>query len=186
MRFEDAPPEFWQRPRERAAIDGAVFESRVPTRFFQTLDALPAEWGRLSWRVQLNQFVSGEAGLPVFRTFYPGVEWNLNRGGDRWFLSAWFRWLDGGPRYREPELPGAVRIDGDTVSFRLGWMPQPASSESPHTVQEPDLSRPLFLRSRVDARDRKRIAEAVEPRPARPAGAQGAVISLDDVIDAAG
>jgi len=187
MQPEDAPPDFWQRPHEGAAlIDGVVLESGVPTRFFQTVDALPPEWGRLSWRVQLNKIASGRAGLPVFRTFYPGVEWNLNHPDYRWFLSAWFKWEGAGPPYRDPGSPGTVQVEGDTVLFRIAWQPKPAAVEAASALPEPDLSRPLYLRSRIDARDRKRISEAVQAREARPAPAGSAVISLDDIIEAPG
>jgi len=170
MQPEDAPPDFWQRPLDRAAlIDGATLESGVPTRFFQTVDALPPEWGRFRWRVQLNKIASDRAGLPVFRTFYPGVEWNLNHPDYRWFLSARFKWDGGGPQYRDPGLPGAVRVEADTVLFRIAWMPKPAQIGSPDAPPEPDVSRPLYLRSRVDARDRKRISEAVQARQERSA-----------------
>lgn len=187
MQPEDAPPDFWQRPDDRGAlIDGVVLESSVPTRFFQTVDTLPPEWGRLSWRVQLNKIVSGRAGSPVFRTFYPGVEWKLDHPDYRWFLTAWFRWDGDGPGYPDPGLPAAIRIEGDTVLFRIAWKPKPQHPESTNAPPEPDLARPVFLRSRVDARERKRIAEGLRAEHETPAAPPSAVISLDDIIEASG
>jgi hypothetical protein len=176
MHPEQAPPGFWTWPGDGPAlIAGVELDSAVPTRFFQTLDAFPPAWGRLSWRVQLNKLVADRAESPSFRTFYPGVEWNLRSGG-RWFLSAWFRWDGDGPRYAGRDLPGAIRVEGDTALFRYAWMP---AAESPEL---PDLERPLFLRSRVDARDRRRIAEALrserEPAPQPEPG----LIVLDDIL----
>ena len=100
MEREHAPPGFWQRAERAVLVDGVRLESDVPTRFFQTLDPFPPEWGRLRWRIQLNGIVSERAAAPMFRTFYPGVEWNLHRAESRWFLTAWFTWEGPGPRYR--------------------------------------------------------------------------------------
>jgi hypothetical protein len=178
MHPEQAPPGFWTWPGDGPApIAGVELDSSVATRFFQTLDPFPAAWGRLSWRIQLNKLVAGRAEPPSFRTFYPGVEWNLNRSGGRWFLSAWFRWDGAGPAYAaDGASPGAIRIEGDTALFRFAWMP---AADSP---DRPDLERPLFLRSRVDARDRRRIAEDLrsEREPAAPP--DPGLIVLDDVL----
>lgn len=174
MLAEHAPPGFWQRAGSSALIAGVAIESCVPTRFFQSLDAYPPEWGRLNWRVQLNKVESGHAVSPVFRTFYPGVEWNLKRPGYRWFLTAWFKWEGPGPP--QPVHPTGARIDeelhieADTVLFRFAW------------IREPDSA--LFLRSRVDARERKRISETLRSQPARQAKAESAVIVLDDILKA--
>ena len=172
MKPEDAPPGFWQGPGDqRVLVDGVEFESGVPTRFFQTVDKHPPEWGRLSWRIQLNKIVAGQAATPVFRTFYPGVEWNLNRADHRWFLTAWFRWEGAGPHYRCPGPAGPAHIEGDTVLFRI------------YSPPEPDHDRPLFLRSRVDARDRSRISEALQSQQELQANPDPAVIVLDDIIE---
>jgi hypothetical protein len=181
MNPEQAPPGFWPGPGDAAAlVDGVEFESTVPTRFFQTLDPFPRAWGRLSWRVQVNRLVDGRAEPPSFRTFYPGVEWNLSRPGGRWFLSAWFRWDDGAPPWGELAVPGWIRVDGETVSFRYAWLPAAGSADLP------DRARPLFLRSRIDARSRRRIAEELraerEPAPKTDPG----VIVLDDVLGPSG
>ncbi len=184
MQSEDAPPGFWQEPGDRPVlVDGVELESGVPTRFFQTVDKYPAEWGRLSWRIQLNKIVAGRAAAPMFRTFYPGVEWNLNRADHRWFLTAWFRWEGAGPEYRNPGLTGPAQIEGDTALFRIAWMTKARSLESPDSPLEPDHDNPLFLRSRVDARDRSRISEGLESRRELPAQPDPGVIVLDDVIE---
>ncbi len=183
MQLEQAPPGFWQWHADRPVlVDGVEFESECPTRFFQSVDAFPSEWGRLTWRVQLNKIESGRAALPVFRTFYPGTEWNLNRAGPRWFLTAWLKWEGPGPPYREV-APGPVRIEGDTVLFPIAWMPKPQAAHSPDAAREPDLDRPIFLRSRVDARDRRRIAESLRAQTAPRAHADPGMILLDDFID---
>ena len=181
MNPEQAPPGFWTGPSDRAVlIDGVEFESAVPTRFFQTLDPFPRAWGRMSWRVQVNRIVGDSAESPAFRTFYPGVEWNLNRPGGRWFLSAWFRWDEGAAPCRDVTLPGPIVIDADTALFRYAWLPAAGSADIP------DPERPLFLRSRIDARSRRRIAEAVraerEPAPKTDPG----VIVLDDILGPSG
>jgi len=177
MHPDQAPPGFWTGPDDSPVlIAGAEFESSVRTRFFQTLDPFPPAWGRLSWRVQVNRLVAGRAERPVFRTFYPGVEWNLAQPEARWFLSAWFKWEGDGPRCPDTAVTGRVRIEGDTVLFRYAWMTAAGSHD------EPDLERPLFLRSRIDARDRRRIADELrsqrEPAPAADPG----VIVLDDIL----
>ncbi|MBV8073803.1 MAG: hypothetical protein JO140_00135 [Candidatus Eremiobacteraeota bacterium] len=167
MHVEDAPPGYWRWPAEDAAlVDGIEIRSAVPTRFFQTLDQYPREWGRLSWRVQLNKLFGGRAGSPFFRTFYPGVEWNLNHPDYRWFLSAWLRWDGSGPP--ADEFNGTrVAVNGDTALFRIG-----ATSEGP-----------LYLRSRIDARDRRNIAEAVRAERARPSEPESTgIILLDDLF----
>ena len=167
MQPEHTPPGFWHGPGDQPVlVDGVEFESGVATRFFQSVDAYPSEWGRLRWRIQLNKIVSGRAGSPVFRTFYPGIEWNLHHPDYRWFLSAWFQWEGPGPQYREPALPGPARIEKDTVLFRIA-----------------DFDRPVFLRSRVDVRDRRRIAEALQSQPELPAKPDSAVIVLDDIFE---
>jgi len=184
MQPDHAPPG-WQWPGDQPVpVDGVELESAVPTRFFQSVDAYPPEWGRLTWRVQLNKIVSDRAAAPVFRTFYPGVEWNLNRPDYRWFLTAWITWEGSGPPYRDPNVPGPPRIEADTVLFRIAWMPKPQSADFPDAAREPDLERPIFLRSRVDARDRRRIAEALHAAPAPQARADSGVIQLDDILKA--
>ena len=172
MQPEDAPPGFWEGPGDQPVlVDGVELESDVPTRFFQTVDKYPPEWGRLTWRIQLNKIVAGRAASPVFRTFYPGVEWNLNRADHRWFLTAWFRWEGAGPHYRCPGPTGPAHIEGETVLFRMNSPP------------EPDHDRPLFLRSRVDARDRSRISEALQSQQEPQTKSDPAVIVLDDIIE---
>ncbi len=168
MQAEHAPPGFWRWPADQSVlIDGVELDSAVPTRFFQTLDPYPLDWGRLSWRVQLNKLVSGHASSPVFRTFYAGVEWNLRHPDAHWFLSAWFRWDGPGPPQREDDLRGAVQIADDTALFRIAWFD----------------GTPLFLRCRVDARDRRAIAEARGLEVEREAKRDAAIIVLDDVIE---
>jgi hypothetical protein len=177
MHPEQAPPGFWTSPGDGSAlIAGVELDSAVPTRFFQSLDAFPPAWGRLSWRIQLNKLVAGRAEPPSFRTFYPGVEWNLSRSGGRWFLSAWFKWDGAGPPHTGGDLPGAIRVEDDTVLFRYAWM---AAAESRDV---PDLERPLFLRSRVDARDRRRIAAALRSEREPAAKPDPGLIVLDDVL----
>ncbi len=184
MQPEHAPPGFWRWSVDRAVIiDGVHLDSGVPTRFFQTLDAYPSDWGRLSWRIQLNKRESGRAVTPVFRTFYAGVEWNLNRPDYRWFLTAWFTWEGPGPQYRDPCLPGPAHIEDDTALFRIAWMPKPRPLDCPDSAPEPDPDRPLFLRSRVDARDRRRTSEALRPRHELRTKSDSAVILLDDILD---
>lgn len=166
MTPEDVAPEFWPWPsREHALVDGVQLESAVPTRFFQTLDAYPNQWGRLLWRVQLNKIEEDRASAPVFRTFYPGVEWNLRQGG-RWFLTAWLRWEGPGPAAAGARAPDSIAFENDMVLFCIG--------------REPD-GKLLYLRSRVDARDRRSIATAVQMERETPA-ADPAVISLDDIL----
>ncbi len=184
MQSEDAPPGFWKWPGERhVLVDGIALESAVPTRFFQTVDAYPPEWGRLNWRVQLNKMESGRAGSPAFRTFYPGVEWNLNRPDHRWFLTAWMKWEGPGPRYRDPGFAGPPRIEGDTVLFLFAWLPKRHSLEASDSLPEPDLDRPLFVRSRVDARDRLRISEALRSQQEPAENSDPALIRLDDILE---
>jgi len=166
MTIDDAPPGFWQWPgADSVLVDGVALESTVPTRFFQTLDPYPTEWGRLFWRVQLNRLENGRATTPMFRTFYPGVEWNLKHRGGHWFLSAWFKWQAGVPAGADPSQRASIRVEGDTVAFELG---------------------PVVLRSRVDARERQAVAESLRaherPSPPPPAG----VILLDDIVDRRG
>jgi hypothetical protein len=177
MRPEQAPPGFWRWPGDGALlIDGVELESAVPTRFFQSVDKYPAEWGRLNWRMQLNKREAERAASPMFRTFYPGVEWNLNVPDYAWFMTAWFAWEGPGPPYPEPSLPRAASVEGDTVLFRIGWM-QKADGDP-----APDLDRPLFLRSRVDARDRRRVAEDRRAQSEPRANAGSATIVLDDIV----
>ena len=140
-------------------VDGVELESAVPTRFFQSVDAYPTEWGRLIWRVQLNLLANGSVALPVFRTFYPGVEWNLRHHERSWFLTAWLRWEGMGP---PQSAAGPPSIEGDRVAFSIG----------------PNA----FLRCRVDARDRRSIARSVQAdTPVAPSEEPG-VISLDEII----
>lgn len=164
MTIDDAPPGFWQWPgSDSALVDGVELQSAVPTRFFQTLGEFPREWGRLFWRVQLNRLDDGRVSLPMFRTFYPGVEWNLNHSGGRWFLSAWFKWQGDAPAEADPANGATIRIEEDTVLFALG---------------------PIALRSRIDARDRKAVADSLrahEPAPPAPG-----LILLDDIVDRRG
>jgi hypothetical protein len=180
MNPEQAPPGFWTGSVERAVlVDGVEFESAVPTRFFQTLDPFPRAWGRLSWRVQVNRLAGERAEAPAFRTFYPGVEWNLNRPGGRWFLSAWFKWDDGAPPGADP-LAVAIQVEGDTALFRYGWLPAPGSAD------RPEGQRPLFLRSRIDARSRQRIAAALRAEREPAPKTDPDVIVLDDVLRPSG
>lgn len=168
MQAEDAPPGFWPWPRDPAALVGGVqIESAVPTRFFQTLDPIPPAWGRLSWRVQLNRLEGDRAAAPRFRTFYSGVEWNLRAAGPRWFLSAWLRWDGPGPHSGDPCMLAPARIEGDTVLFRIAR----------------DVEPPLFLRCRVDARDRRAAAAAVRAqRRVEPPSERGLIV-LDDLLE---
>lgn len=185
MEPEHAPPGFWQWPGDRPVlIDGVMLDSGVPTRFFQTVDAYPPEWGRLSWRIQLNKIESDRAVSPLFRTFYTGVEWNLHRPDYRWFLTAWFKWEGPGPQF--PCLSGPAQIEEDTALFRIAWMPKPRPLDLQESAPEPDFDRPLFLRSRVDARDRRRISAALESQHEPQAKSDSAVISIDDIIEASG
>jgi hypothetical protein len=164
MQPELAPPGFWRWPGDQPVlIDGIEIESRVPTRFFQTVDSYPPEWGRLNWRLALNRIVSGRAAPPVFRTFYSGIEWNLNHPDYRWFLSAWFKWEGPGPDERDA-LPGPI-VEGDTALFAIASSPKM-----------------LFLRSRVDARDRRRIAEDFRAQPEQRPKSDPGVISIDDLL----
>jgi hypothetical protein len=171
MRREDAPSGFWRRADGAALVDGVRLTSDVPTRFFQTVDAFPAAWGRLRWRIQLNRMDSGRVAGPMFRTFYPGVEWNLTHPAPAWFLTAWFTWEGPGPRRPEPRAPAPARIDGDTALFRIAWMPPSAG-----------LDQPLFLRCRVDARDRRRMYEARLARDQDQPPADPDLIVLDDLL----
>ncbi len=172
MRREHAPPGFWPWPGdERALLEGVELESAVPTRFFQTVDPYPRTWGPLHWRVQLNKMVDGRAELPLFRAFYSGVEWNLNHPDYRWLLTAWFRWEH---RTGVPAAPpcGPSRpshIEGKTVVF-------------PISVPDPEFVGSLYLRSRIDARDRERIAEALRSHE-RATNPEPSLIILDDVLD---
>src|SRR5208282_2034829 len=102
----------------------------------------------------------------------------------RWFLTAWITWEGAGPPYLDPNVPGPPRIDADTILFRIAWMPKPPSPGVPGAAPEPDLERPIFLRSRVDARDRRRIAAALHAPPAPQASADSGVIQLDDILKA--
>jgi hypothetical protein len=161
MQAEDAPPGFWPWPGERDAyVDGVEIESAVATRFFQTPDRYPEKWGRINWRVQLNRLESDRITTPRFRTFYSGVEWNLRNPGGRWFLTAWVQWTGPGPDGAEPGIARPVRIEGDTILFGIG---------------------PLFLRSRVDARDRRAVAEALSSRDRVEPSVPGLIV-LDDVL----
>jgi hypothetical protein len=169
MHKEQAPPGFWPWPEDALLVEGVELESAVPTRFFQTLDPVPRSLGRLSWRIQLNRIVAGQADMPMFRTFYSGVEWNLNHPDYRWFLTAWFKWegSPGGPG--EPHCAPPASIDGETVVFSL----------------TPPKSAPgalLHLRSRVDARDRNRIADSIRSQAERTERPHDTVIVIDDVI----
>lgn len=182
MEREDAPPGFWRRADSAVLVDGVRLASDVPTRFFQTLDPFPPEWGRLRWRIQLNRIVSERAAGPMFRTFYPGVEWNLNRPESRWFLTAWFTWEGPGPRYPEPCAPAHARIDDDTALFRIAWMPKSTAREAGGSAAEPDLDKPLFLRSRIDARGRREMHEARLSRDRNERPPDPRLIVLDDLL----
>ncbi len=169
MGAEAAPPGFWRRSFERPLlVDGVELHSEVPTRFFQTVDAYPAGWGRLIWRLQINKIVAGQAVSPAFRTFYPGVEWNLNRPDYRWFLTAWFTWEGPGPPDGDARLPAAAHLEDDTALFRIASTPA------------------LFLRSRVDARDRRSISESLQAQRKPRTESDPALISLDDIIETPG
>ena len=178
MERDDAPPGFWQRPHRAVLVDGVRLASDVPTRFFQTLDPLPPEWGRLRWRIQLNRIEAGRAAAPMFRTFYPGVEWSLHGPESRWLLTAWFAWDGPGPPHPEPRVPAPARVDDDTALFRIGWLPQSARLDGEGSAAEPDRGTPLYLRSRVDARGRRQVAEA---RLARERD-EPRLIVLDDIL----
>ncbi len=183
MRADDAPDGFWPHAGEPIArVDGVRVHSDVPTRFFQTLEPYPREWGRLVWRIQINKLVDETAARPMFRTFYPGVEWNLNGTGACWVLTAWFRWDGPGAPCPDRSPNGTALVEGDTALFRYAWMPKPSNGDAAGAVPDPD--RPLYLRSRVDARDRRSIAAALragaEPSPA----ADSLLIALDDFIEA--
>ena len=182
MDRDDAPPGFWRRARRTVLVDGVRLASDVPTRFFQTLDPFPPEWGRLRWRIQLNRVVSERAAAPMFRTFYPGVEWNLNSPDSWWFLTAWFTWDGPGPRYPERCAPAPARIDDDTALFRIAWMPKPTGPDVEGAAAEPDLEKPLFLRSRVDARDRRQVYEARLAREHAEPPPDPRLIVLDDIF----
>ncbi len=168
FKSELAPPGFWNASEDATLVDGIEFESAVPTRLFQTVDAYPASWGRLIWRIQVNSIVAYQAGLPLFRTFYPGVEWNLNHPDFRWFLTAWYAWEQPG-KQREPRSATNLLVERDTVLF-------PIAPE--------EFSGNVYLRSRIDARDRRRVAEDVhaQSRPATAPSSAG-VIVLDDLLD---
>jgi hypothetical protein len=167
MEAEDAPPGFWPWPGEPAAlVDGVYLESAAPTRFFQTLDRYPPEWGRLSWRVQLNRLDGERAAAPRFRTFYSGVEWNLRGPDGRWFLSGWIRWNRPGVEPDPPRIALPVRIEDDAVLFAIA----------------PEGEEPLFLRCRVDARDRRTIAASVAARDRDDPPSRPELIVLDDVL----
>jgi hypothetical protein len=183
MQPEHAPPGFWPASGDRPAlVDGVELDSSVPTRFFQTIDTYPPEWGRLTWRIQLNRIVAGRAALPAFRTFYTGVEWNLNRPDHRWFLTAWLRWEGPGPEHRDQCLAAPAHIEDDAALFRIAWMMKPRAPQRSDSPPEPDLGRPLFLRSRVDARDRRRISETLQPQSKLETKPDSAVILLDDIV----
>lgn len=165
MQREHAPPGFWQWRDEVMPVAGVEIESGVPTRFFQTVDAYPRSWGRLTWRIQLNKIVDDRAGVPLFRSFYPGVEWNLNSFDRRWFLTAWFKWEQGDPR-----AASIARIEDDTVSFAIPPAGTACSDE-------------LYLRSRIDARDRHRVAETVARAREPDVPSHPELIVLDDFVD---
>jgi hypothetical protein len=174
MHLDDAPPGFWQTPEEASAlVDGVELHSSLPTRFFQTLDAYPPEWGRLIWRVQLNRLVDDRAVSPAFRTFYPGIEWNLRHpemlsSDDRWFLSAWMRWEGAGaPDCKRDIAMPVVQIEASTALFLVAT----------------NREQPIFLRSRVDARDRHQIARELDNEPAPSSTPSQGIIRLDDVIE---
>jgi hypothetical protein len=167
---EQAPPGFWPWRDDSALVDGVEFESAVPTRFFQSVDAYPKDLGRLGWRVQLNRIADGRAGLPMFRTFYPGVEWNLNHSGARWFLTAWYKWERHAGEREDAQSVKPERIEGDTV-----WFPIVSAS--------PNVGKALYLRSRVDARDRRAIASGIAAHNTSDASSDSALIVLDDLID---
>ena len=165
MQAEHAPPGFWKWPESSRLVPGVIVESAVPTRFFQALDAYPGEWGRLWWRLQLNRLLDERVELPVFRTFYPGTEWNLRRPDHRWFLTGWFTWQGPGPEAAaELEPP---QVEGDTVLF--------------------PFAAGRYLRTRVDARDRREIAAEVAEDEDHREGAgheheDPSLIVIDDVI----
>lgn len=164
MRSEDAPPGFWAAPDLTAPVDGVRIESALPTRFFQSLDHYPPAWGTLRWRIQLNALRDDVPDRPAFRGFYPGVEWNLRGGTGVWLLTAWFAWDGPGPEAdRLPPAP--PRLEGDVALFPF------AGGDAP-----------LFLRSRVDARDRRAIAAAVRSQAAAPAPPDAPIL-LDDLLD---
>lgn len=166
MRAEEAPPGFWSGPPDRPVlVEGVELTSDGPTRFFQSVDAYPKDWGRLTWRVQLNAIVDNRVALPMFRTFYTGVEWNLRSRSRDWFLTAWLTWDGPGPQDGEQSSFAPPIIEEERVLFRFARTPKP-----------------LFLRTRIDARDRRRIAQEVRAREQAEVAPERAVIVLDDVI----
>ncbi len=170
MQREHAPPGFWRWPDACKTLEGVELESAIPTRFFQTVDQYPRAWGRLSWRVQLNKLVEDRAELPLFRTFYPGVEWKLNSTDARWFLTAWFLWELPGDKRSEPQPAAVAGLDDGVVSFAI-------------SRADPDSGERLYLRSRIDARDRHSVAETVQQQREGDAPAQTSVILIDDLLD---
>ncbi|HTJ26006.1 MAG TPA: hypothetical protein VMA36_07565 [Candidatus Limnocylindria bacterium] len=64
-------------------------------------------------------------------------------------------------------------------------MPKSGPLDDPD-ASEPDLERPLYLRSRVDARDRRRISDAVRSQAEHEEKTDAAVIVLDDLIEGEG
>jgi hypothetical protein len=169
MQRDDGPPGFWPWPEECALVEGVELESAARTRFFQSIDAYPASWGRLSWRIQINKIVADRASVPQFRGFYSGIEWNLDRHDYRWFLTAWSRW-EQGTELGEPRCMAPAAIDGDTILFAV----PPA---------DPKSQARIYLRSRVDTRNRRQIAEDVRLSREQQATSDPELIVLDDVID---
>ncbi len=171
MHREHAPPGFWPWRDDVRCIEGVEFESTGPTRFFQTVDTHPRSWGRLNWRVQLNKLADDRAALPLFRTFYPGVEWKLAPSADqRWFVTAWFRWDRPAGEHVEGCAGSVAAIESGVISFRI-----PAFDR--------DSGETLQLRSRVDARDRRSIADSVQSVRKSDASTKSTLINLDDVLD---
>ncbi len=171
MRPDDAPPGPWWHGADARLVHGVELRSGIPTRFFQSVDAYPSAWGRLLWRVQLNTIESDRIAQPAFRTFYSGVEWNLNHPGHCWFLTAWFRWDGPGPDAGAASTAPLPAIEGGTVLF-------------PFAVDAPSGAA-LCLRSRVDARERRHIAEAVRAER-EPPKRDATLIVLDDVLGSSG
>lgn len=159
MQREHAPPGFWPWPDDVMPIEGIELRSAVRTRFFQRVDDYPRDWGRLNFRIQVNKIAGDRAGIPLFRSFYPGIEWNLRQTDDRWFLTAWFAWTGAGGQGKPSQSP--ARIEGDTVLFPL---PPP----------DPQFEGAFYLRCRVDVGER---------RAAQPQRSDPSLIVLDDVID---
>ncbi len=78
------------------------------------------------------------------------------------------RWEGAGPPDRNlAAAQPAVAVDANTALFLVAQ----------------NLEQPVFLRSRVDARDRRQIAQAVGPEDEPSTNTGAGVILLDDLIE---